>query len=192
MNKIDVESSGIRGNLDVVKCHARDRINSRFVGRPGRRVGEPPTCAACRGASEVKSSEAILPRVFRQRVRVATSQLGRFEPCDGCRIELATRRAVSVRQRAERHFRHAAAGARLADTPDRLRDSGGSATRWRHLVAEPPYFWLVRLEELRHLRDACPGAAVVDVKGRAGAADGADGVVADLNRNAPAEREDVV
>jgi hypothetical protein len=39
-----------------------------------------------------KSGEAIRRGVFRQRVRVAASQLGRFEPCDGCRIEAAPRR----------------------------------------------------------------------------------------------------
>src|SRR5436190_8467815 len=41
---------------------------------------------------------------FRQRVRVAASQLRRLEPRDGCRIESRPSRRVCIRQRRESAF----------------------------------------------------------------------------------------
>ena len=51
-----------------------------------------------------KLAERFLPRVFRQRVLVATAYHRQFEPRRGCRRELATTRANCVRVRDAANF----------------------------------------------------------------------------------------
>ena len=73
-----------------------------------------------------KSAAAIHPRVFRQRVRVASSQRWRFEPRSGCSSEVAPRRAGIVRVRVEVDF-----------------PACGAASATRHAISddeEDPYF----------------------------------------------------
>ena len=77
-------------------------------------------CDHAEHAAQPEIGAAIPPRVFRHRVRVASRQLGRFEPRSGCRHEPAIRRAGSVRVRAEVDF-----------------PACGAATATRHAVSHP-------------------------------------------------------
>ena len=58
-----------------------------------------------------KVTGAILPRVFRHRVRVAARHHEHFEPRSGCRVESAIRRASGDRVRAPVAFPAAASAA---------------------------------------------------------------------------------
>src|SRR5262245_54606613 len=58
-----------------------------------------------------KWPDAILPRVFRHRVRVAARQDRYFEPRSGCRVELLTRGAGGDRVRTSATFPAAASAA---------------------------------------------------------------------------------
>ena len=85
--------------------------------------------------------QRFTPRVFRQRVLVASSHRWRFEPRSGCRLEVAARRADTGRVRAEVDFPACGAAAAtrhaISDVRTRTLTSAGRVSSSAAAIAGP-------------------------------------------------------
>ena len=180
-NRGIAESPAHTGDAQVYLGLTRSLRMYFATGFSAHRLASPVGCEllmACRVAdacdhaerkTKRKSAAAIPPRVFRQRVRVASNQRRRFEPRSGCRREMTARRTGIVRVRAEVDFpacgaasaaRHAISDSRnegrLPPSRYALRRQGRRPLL--NSIGPPeggPYLLISEVEVDADLRDAC-------------------------------------